>query len=283
MNVLSIQSWVSYGYVGNEVAKFALQRLGHEVWSVPTVLYSNHPGHGSFRGRAASSSELADLIEGLEECGVLGRCDSVISGYLGREQLAPLVNNIVKRVRRYNQKVLYCCDPVMGHEGRGLFVNEEVCGAMTQVLVPEADVITPNMLELEVLSGCAINSLDECIEACSAVCEMGPRIVVCTSLSLPNQDGEIATLMYTDDEAWMVVTPRLDGDLFGAGDLFTALLVAALMGDMSGKEALGRAVSGVFGILDATSRSGRSELALIDAQECLITPPYQFNVQPLNL
>lgn len=283
MNVLSIQSWVSYGYVGNEVAKFALQRLGHEVWSVPTVLYSNHPGHGSFRGRVVSSAELASLIEGLEECGVFGRCDSVISGYLGKEQLAPLVNNIVKRVRRYNQNVLYCCDPVMGHEGRGLFVNGEVCQAVTQVLVPEADVVTPNMLELEVLSGYAINSLDECIAACSAVCEMGPRIVVCTSLSLPNQDRKIATLMYTDDEAWMVVTPRLDGDLFGAGDLFSALLVAALMDDMPEKEALGRAVSGVFGILDATSKAGRSELALIDAQECLITPPHQFDVQPLNL
>jgi pyridoxine kinase len=280
MNVLSIQSRVVYGHVGNDAAVFALQRLGHEAWALPTVLYSNHPAHGSFRGRASTPDELAALVEGIEERGVLKRCAAVLSGYLGDAALVPVVTDAVSRVRALNPDAFYCCDPVMGHEGRGFFVADAVRRAVTDRLVPAADIITPNQFELGALTGLAIGSLDEAIAACEVARARGPETVVCTSFR-PGGD-EIGAVMVSGVGAWLVLTPRLDGDLFGAGDLFAALLVAALIEGQPPPEALGRAVSAAYGILEATAAAGERELLLISAQDRLAVPTHRFVAKRLR-
>ena len=277
MNVLSIQSRVVYGHVGNDAAAFALQRLGHEVWALPTVLYSNHPAHGIFTGRASTPAELTALLDGLEARTVLGTCAAVLSGYLGEAALAPVVGDAVDRVRARNPDAFYCCDPVMGHEGHGFFVADDVRRALTDGLVPAADIITPNQFELGALTGRAIGSLDEAIAACHAARALGPETVVCSSFR-PTGD-EIGALMVSGAGAWRVLTPRLEGELFGAGDLFAALLVAALIEGQPPPEALGRAVSAAYGVLEATAAAGERELVLIAAQDRLIAPPHRFTAE----
>ena len=148
MNVLSIQSSVVYGHVGNRAAVPALERLGHDVWPVDTVAFSNHPAHGSFRGRIVPAAEVRDLIEGLAARGVLGRCDAVLSGYLGDPATGAVVEDAVARVRAANPRTLYCCDPVIGEVGRGAYVRAGVPEAFRDRLVPLADIVTPNPFEL---------------------------------------------------------------------------------------------------------------------------------------
>ncbi len=281
MNVLSIQSRVVYGHVGNDAAVFALQRLGHEVWALPTVLFSNHPAHGTFTGRASTPAELTALLDGLEACAVLGTCAAVISGYLGDAALAPVVVDAARRVRRRNADAFFCCDPVMGHEGHGFFVDEAVRRAVIETLVPTADLITPNQFELEALTGRSIASRTEALAACDTVREVGPETVVCTSVRTGGPNS-IGTLMASSAGAWMVETPALTAELYGAGDLFTALLVGHLIAGRPAAEALGEAVSAAYGVLKASAAAGERELRLIATQDQLVTPGQHFVAERLR-
>src|SRR5262245_61529561 len=159
MNVLTIQSAVSYGHVGNSAAVFILQRLGHEAWPVDTVRFSNHPGHGGFRGRVTPAEDLSELILGLEERGFLARVDAVLSGYLGAADQGPVVADAAARVRTANPEALWLLDPVIGDRGR-VFVRAGVPDFIRDVAMPQADVLTPNAFELEYLTGVAPTTLD---------------------------------------------------------------------------------------------------------------------------
>jgi len=117
--VLSIQSWVACGNVGNTAALFPLQRLGCETWSLNTVAFSNHTGYGKWRGSAVPAPEIASLFEGIAELGILGRCDAVLSGYLGDADAGPVLLDIVGRIKQANPRALFACDPVMGDVGPG--------------------------------------------------------------------------------------------------------------------------------------------------------------------
>src|SRR5947209_11157152 len=112
MNILSIQSWVAYGHVGNAAAIFPLQRLGAEVWAINTVQFSNHPGYGSWTGQVATSAEISTLVDGVEARGALSACDAILSGYMGDPSIGEAILDAVRRVRRANPSALYCCDPV---------------------------------------------------------------------------------------------------------------------------------------------------------------------------
>ena len=171
MNVLSIQSTVTYGRVGNRAAVFALERLGHEVWPIDTVAFSNHPAHGGFRGRVVPAAEVSALVEGLDARGVLGRCDAVLSGYLGEPETAAVVADAVARVRAANPAALYCCDPVIGEVGRGVYVRAGIADAFRERLVPLADIVTPNPFELELLTGIAPSTLEGARAAARALIE----------------------------------------------------------------------------------------------------------------
>ena len=276
MNVLSLNSQVAFGHVGNSAAQFALQRLGHEVWAVPTVVFSNHPAHGVHRGSATEPERFAALIEGLAELGALERCDGVCSGYLGDAALAGAVAGAVDRVRGANPGAPYLCDPVIGDAGRGAYVSDAVREAVVGRLVPTADIVTPNAFELGLLAGAAVHSSDQAIAASRAVLGLGPRTVVCTSLAVATD--ALMAIAVTSGEAFAVRTPKLDGQFYGAGDLFAALFLGHLLGGAGLARALSTAVSSVFGIVAA---SNGGELALIAAQDEIVAPSRVFVAEPI--
>ncbi len=274
MNVLALNSQVAFGHVGNSAAQFALQRLGVEVWAVPTVVLSNHPAHGRHRGGATAPADFASLIEGLAELGVLGRCGGVLSGYLGEAALAGAVRDAADRVRGANRDARYLCDPVIGDAERGVYVPESVREAVLGRLVPAADIITPNAFELGLVAGAEVASVEDAVAAARAVLGLGPRTVVCSSLAVA--EDEIATVAVTDGEAIAVCTPRLDGQFYGAGDLLAALLLGHTMRGAGLAEALSWAVSAVFGVIAASEASAGGELALIAAQDQIVSPRRRF-------
>lgn len=271
--ILSIQSAVTYGHVGNSAAVFPLQRLGFEVWPVNTVLFSNHTGYGAWRGRGVALDWVEELIEGVAERGAIPRTRAVLSGYLGDPSLGAAVLRAVARVRAERADMLYACDPVMGDEGRGFFVRPGIPEFFRDHAVPAADIVTPNQFELAWLAGRSIASLDEAVEAAAAVRATGPRIVVCTSLDLGH---ELGILAHSAEASWLCRTPRLPISLNGTGDAFTALFLGYWLRAGTLDAALSHAVSAMYALVEATYRAGSRELELIAAQDQLLTPAATF-------
>jgi pyridoxine kinase len=210
LNVLSVQSSVAYGHVGNSAAVFPLQRLGVSVWPVNTVLFSNHTGYGDWRGTVLPAAEVAEVIRGVEDRGVLGDCDAVLSGYLGDASLGRVVLDAVARVKADNPRAAYCCDPVMGDVGRGFFVRPGIPEFVREQAVPEADVVTPNQFELEFLAGMPIGTADDALKAAERVRALGPEVVLTTSLRRRDApEGTLEMLTVSGEGAWLVGTPLL--------------------------------------------------------------------------
>lgn len=209
--ILSIQSSVASGHVGNEAAVLPLQRLGFEVSAVPTVMLSNHPARGEAAGEVLAPGRVGALIGGIEKLGRFGDCRAVLSGYVGAAGTPDVVRGAVARVRAANPAAIYCCDPVMAHEGRGFFVEPPVRAAINDALVPVADIVTPNAVELAYLTGRPVAGLDDALSAAALVRTRGPRLVVVTSLSVSGPAGPLITVAAGDDGAWAIETPRLGG------------------------------------------------------------------------
>jgi pyridoxine kinase len=271
VGILSIQSRVVYGHVGNSAAVFLLQRLGFEVWPLDTVCLSNHPGHGSPRGRVTPAAELRTLLQGIEERGVLGRCEAVVSGYLGDPETAGVVAEAVARVRAARPGALYCCDPVMGDTGKPLYVHEALPARFREVLVPAADVVTPNAVELQHLTGLAVTTEAEALAAADAARERGPAVVVVTGL--PESSGRsLATLAVGGDGAWVARTTRRARLTHGAGDAFTALFLGAYLRQRAVDRALAFAAGGLEAIFAASEGGDPAELAIVAAGDRVAAP-----------
>jgi len=278
---LSIQSHVAYGHVGNSAAVFPLQRLGHEVWPVLTVNFSNHTGYGAWRGPLIAPTDVADVVAGIDERGVLGSCDAVLSGYQGSPAIADVVLDAVARVKAANPAATYTCDPVMGNARSGCFVDPAIPPVIRERVVPAADLITPNQFELGFLTGLEPTTLDEVLAAADAARAMGPSTVLVTSLeAVP--EGEIGMLCVTDDGAWVVTTPLLPIKANGSGDVTAALFTAHLRTTGSPTDALSRTASSVYAVLEATIASGERELRLIEAQEAIAAPEERFEVRQVR-
>jgi pyridoxine kinase len=283
MNILSIQSWVAYGHVGNAAAIFPLQRLGFEVWPVNTVQFSNHPGYGAWRGRVFDPASVAEVIDGIAERGVLAACDAVLSGYMGDATLGAVILDAVARVRQGNPKALYCCDPVIGDVGRGVFVRPGIPEFMRERAVPAADIATPNQFELEYLTGGAASDLSEVLAAVDRLRATGPRIVLVTSLRRSDGPADrIEMLAVGSDGAFLVGTPLLPLNVNGAGDAAAALFLGHYLKSGSVAEALGEAAAAIHAILDATRRAGAREIQLIAAQDEIPAPKRRFTVEKVG-
>src|ERR1700756_3067578 len=177
MNLISIQSHVAYGHVGNSAAVFALQRLGCEVWPVHTVQFSNHLGYGAFRGSVFDAAHVGEVVRGIAERGALTRCDGVLSADLGAAIL-----DAVALTKAANPQARYCCDPVIGDVGPGEYVRAGIAEFLRERALPAADVITPNQFELDRLSGQGSGTLAATIAAAERLRARGPRAVFITSL-----------------------------------------------------------------------------------------------------
>jgi pyridoxine kinase len=282
MKFLSIQSSVAYGHVGNSAAVFPLQRLGHEVWPVSTVVFSNHTGYGAWRGPLLPPADVADVITGIEERGVLGQVDGVLSGYQGSADIADVILDAVSRVRAANPHASYTCDPVMGNADSGCFVHPDIPPLLRERVVPAADIITPNQFELGFLTGTEPQTLEEILSSAELARKMGPRTVLVTSVHRSDRPADTTEMLVIDDDgAWIVQTPRLPLKANGSGDVTSALFTAHLLAT-DAPTALGRTAASVFALLEATLRSGERELRLVAAQDVFVEPPASFEVERIR-
>lgn len=280
--ILSIQSSVAYGHVGNSAATFPLMRMGVEVWPVVTVHFSNNTGYASWRGPVLSAADVGEVVRGIDELGVLGGCDAVLSGYQGAPGTGRAILDAVALVKQRNPAALYCCDPVLGDVGRGFFVAPGIPELMRDVVVPQAQVITPNQFELEHLTGVQVHTFAEVVEAAQAARRLGPDVVLVTSVDVEDAEpGTLDLLVATGAGAWRVTTPRLTGIFQGAGDLTAAVFLARFLQTDDPADALAWTASVVFGVLDATRRSGERELQLVAAQDELVAPGRRFTAVPV--
>jgi len=273
MNILSIQSHVAYGHVGNAAATFPLQRLGVTVWPIHTVQFSNHTGYGAWKGRVFDAGLITEVVEGIAERGVLGTCSGVLSGYMGASDTGTAILDAVAKVQAANPDALYCCDPVIGDVGRGVFVRPGIPEFMRDQAVPAADVITPNQFELDLLSGRTSATRADAIAAIDSLHQLGPEAVLVTSLHTDETPADSIDLVASDSMGRSRVrTPKLPISVNGAGDAIAALFFAHYLASGSAAEALSRAASSVFGLLRATAEAGSREILLVDAQDEFVSP-----------
>ncbi|MDR0502354.1 MAG: pyridoxal kinase PdxY [Treponema sp.] len=290
MAVLSIQSHVVFGYAGNTAAVFPLQRLGREVWAINTVEFSNHTGYGAHRGKVLEAGLVSELVTGLEERGVLGRCEAVLSGYLGDAAAGEAVIDAVKKTRAKSPGVLYCCDPVMGDTGRGFYVKSGIPEMFKNELVPLADIVCPNQFEMEALTGVKTETLRDAVKAVDMLHEAGPSVVLVTSFR--ETDGEIGMLASDKKNIFKISTPELPlgGGVAGTGDMTTAVFLSRYLeeGNIQSpdsyqlEKALELCTASVYGVLEAsynesiTENSMPVELNFIKSQNELVSPSLFF-------
>jgi pyridoxine kinase len=277
VKILSIQSAVAYGHVGNSAAVFPLQRIGVEVLPVYTVNFSNHTGYGAWRGPLISPDDVREVLLGIEERGVLPQIDVILSGYQGGEGIADVILEAVKRVKAANPAAVYSCDPVMGNAKSGCFVAPAIPVLLRDRVVPAADIITPNQFELGFLTGTEPDTLESTLASVELVRATGPRTVLVTSVERPDrEEGTIEMLAVDDSGAWLVQTPHIPMKANGSGDVTAALFTAHYRrtGDLA--DALARTTSSVFDLLTRTHESGERELQLVESQEAYADPRMQF-------
>lgn len=283
MKILSIQSAVAYGHVGNSAAVFPLQRIGVEVLPVYTVNFSNHTGYGAWRGPLISPADVADVIAGIEDRGVFPEIDAVLSGYQGSEGIGDVIVDAVARVKAANPSAIYACDPVMGNAKSGCFVAPAIPVLLREKVVPAADLITPNQFELGFLTGTEPDSIESTLASVDAARAMGPRTVLVTSVERPDRDPETIEMLAVDDSgAWIVQTPLLPMKANGSGDVTAALFTAHYRATGDAADALARTVSSVFDLLEKTHVSGQRELQLVESQEAYAHPRLQFAVRQVR-
>lgn len=280
--VLTIQSHVVAGHVGNDAAAFALQRLGVEAWPIYTVQFSNHTGHGAWTGQAFTAEHIHSLLDGLDARGLLKRVDAVLSGYVGTVEIAGAIVDAAARVRQRNPNAVYCCDPVMGDVGRGLFVKPDIPGFFAATALASADIITPNLYELGLLAGTDTPKPAAAIGAVRELLRQGPRIALVTSVR--DDEAHIDTLAVTATQAWRVRTPWLDLDPMpsGMGDCTAALFLGHWLQHGDIPQALVHAVSALYELLTHADPTQPRELNLIPMQQALVQPRQRFAVDAIG-
>jgi pyridoxine kinase len=282
LNILSIQSHVAYGHVGNASAVFPMQRLGCEVWPIHTVQFSNHTGYGAWKGRVFDGPMIDEVMEGIADRGVLPRCNGILSGYMGSADIGHAIMAAVLRVKAAAPKAVYCCDPVIGDVGRGIFVRSGVPEFFRDIAVPAADIITPNQFELEFLSGSSIRSLADVRKAIRKVHGMGPQVILVTSLLTEETPRDAIDLLASvNGDIWRLRSPRLAVDVNGAGDAIAAVFFVHWLRTRSAANALQNAASSIFGILKMTAEAGSRELLTIAAQDEFVKPSRMLDCEKL--
>lgn len=282
MNILSIQSWVAYGHVGNASAVFPLQRLGADVWAVNTVQFSNHTGYGSWTGDVFTGAQVAKVIEGIEARGAFARCDAVLSGYMGDRSIGDAILDAARRVKAANPNAVFCCDPVIGDDDTGDYVRPGIADYMRDHAVPAADIITPNRYEVERLLGTKLSTVADAKAAIAALQAKGPRTVLVTSLRTEATPADAMDMMVGEaGEYWLLRTPLEDVQVNGAGDAISALFLFHRLATGSPAAALSNAGSSIHGLLRRTAEAKSREILTVAAQEEFVNPTMRYTAQRL--
>ncbi len=281
--VVSIQSAVAYGHAGNSAAVFPMQRAGINVWPVYTVNFSNHTGYETWRGPLIAASDVADVLRGVDERGALSTVDAVLSGYQGSADVGQVILDTVALVKERNPGALFCADPVMGDHGRGFYARPGIPEFMKEHVVEAADILTPNLFELQYLTGRSTKTIGDVLEAAEELRNRGPQIVLVTSVVAEDMVPDpMRMLAVGDDEAWVVETPLLERDFTGSGDLTTAMFLTHWLKTGNLADTLSTTASIVYSILEKTTTSGERELQLVAAQENVVTPEHSFRATRLS-
>ncbi|MGB3251963.1 pyridoxal kinase PdxY [Buttiauxella gaviniae] len=284
-NILAIQSHVVFGHAGNSAAEFPMRRLGANVWSLNTVQFSNHTQYGKWTGSVMPASHLSDIMQGIADIGQLKRCDAVLSGYLGSAEQGEHILSIVRKTKEANPQAKYFCDPVMGHPEKGCIVAPGVAEFHTRYALPASDIIAPNLIELEILSGHAVNSVDEAVSTARELIAKGPEIVLVKHLArAAYQQDRFEMLLVTADEAWHIHRPLVDfGERqpVGVGDVTSGLLLVKLLQGATLREALEHVTAAVYDIMVVTKKMEEYELQLVAAQEGIAKPEHYFTAVKL--
>ncbi len=278
--ILSIQSHVAYGHVGNAAAVFPLQRMGYEVVAVHTVQFSNHTGYGAWTGQVFTGEHIKDVLNGLKERGILSQIDAVLTGYLGDPAIGEMIINVAQQAG-----VPWCCDPVMGDVGRGFFVKDGIPEFFKQKALPLATIITPNQFELEFLTGQPITTLSEAQAACRTIHNLGVETVLLTSLiHQQTSDHEIHMLAsHKDGNQYVATTPRLVFPVApnGSGDATAAVFLGNILQGKTLRQALESTTAAIYGLFEKTHDLNQRELALIAAQDEFVSPAHVFTAEKL--
>lgn len=278
--MLSIQSSVAYGHAGNSSAVFPMQRMGVDVIAVYTVHFSNHTGYGSWRGPLLTPDDVREVVTGVDERGALADLDAVLSGYQGATQMGRVILDAVALAKRRSPQALYCCDPVMGDFGRGMYVLAGIPEFMRDEVVPAADILTPNQFELDFLTDRKCRTLADVQQAADELAARGPSIVLVTSVDAIDAEPDTLTMLARSPEGtWTVTTPLLPRTFTGSGDFTTATFLSHYLATRSVPTALEQTASIVYSVLEQTTRSGREELQLVAAQENMINPAFRFGAR----
>lgn len=282
VNILSIQSWVSYGHVGNASAVFPLQRLGAEVWAINTVQFSNHTGYGDWKGAVYSGQSVRELVDGIAARDAFARCSAVLSGYVGGADIGDAILHAVATVRRANRSALYCCDPVIGDTDTGVYVRPGIEDFLREQALPAADIATPNRFEIERLTGLSCATLAGAKQAVLRLRAMlhgdGPACVLLTSLETDETPpGHIDMMTFEDEAFHLLRTPRLGLTINGAGDAIAALFLFHHLRSGGAVRALEAAGSSVYGVLRQTEEAGSREILTVAAQDEFVTPTRAFS------
>jgi pyridoxine kinase len=286
VNILSIQSWVAYGHVGNAAAVFPLQRLGVEVWAVNTVQFSNHTGYGNWTGQVFTGAEIAAVIDGIAARGVLARCDGVLSGYMGDAGIGTAILDAVARVRAASPAAVYCCDPVIGDEAEGVYVRPGIAEFIRDHALPAADLATPNLFELEHLTGQAARTLDGARQAVTRLQATmradGPRCVLVSSLRTDaTPDDAIDMLVGEGGAFYLLRAPLLALTVNGAGDALAALFLYHRLATGDAGAALSLAGSSIHGVLARTAAAAAREILLVAAQDEFVRPSVRYQAMAI--
>lgn len=227
VRVLSIQSHVVSGYVGNKSACFPLQVLGFEVDTINSVQFSNHTGYKHVKGQVLDDVQVGELIDGLK-LNSIDRYTHLLTGYIGSASFLEKVKSVVEHLKSVNPNLIYVCDPVMGDHGK-MYVPEELLPLYKERIIPLADIVTPNQFEAELLTGLKIENEADAIKAMEWFHQHGVKTVVLSSTDLGNEDeliGLASSTLTGSANRLRVGIPRLPANFTGTGDLFAALLLA---------------------------------------------------------
>ncbi|NLR91985.1 pyridoxal kinase PdxY [Flammeovirga agarivorans] len=268
-HILSIQSHVTYGHVGNSAAVFPLQYLGNEVWPLHTVQFSGQTQYPHWDGDVFSEEHLRKIIKGVFSHVSMKTCDAILAGYLGSKSTGDVVYDTVNAIKKENPNAIFCCDPVMGDVDSGFYISEDVPPLYKEKILTIADMITPNHFETEYLVNGKISTLDEAKTAAKTLYDKGPNLVFITSLIVDETpNNHFTILLFDGNEYYIINNPLIDmGDVCGTGDVFAALTLAHTLQGQNPVSAMERTVSSMYSLLENTNKLKQFELDLIGSRE----------------
>jgi pyridoxine kinase len=282
-NILSMQSHVAFGYVGNKAAVFPLQRLGNEVININTVQFSNHTGYGSWTGDIMSIEQIDKIFTGVFERGALNHLDAVLTGYLGDKALGEILLKWLAIIKQNNPNLVYCCDPVIGDVGRGVFVRPGVPEFFANQVLSHTTILTPNQFELTYLTGVEINTLSDAQKACQILHNSGVKTVLVTSLTRVDCDPNVIEMFVSGESNYLIATPRLSLPIApnGSGDMTAAVFLAKYLETKDLKLSLEHTAAAIYAVFAKTMELNQRELAIIASQDELVNPSYQFTAKEI--